>query len=132
MIGANYTYLDGERDGATVVPVDDLYADKWNAYLRWEPSSDRFWVEYRLRRNGAVDVALEPGEPAPLVGTVLPSFTIHTLSGGITLFERDRQRHELVIAAENLTDELYAEFSNATFFRPEPGRSISATYRLRF
>lgn len=132
VIGANYTYLDGERDGATVVPVDDLYADKWNAYVRWEPSSDRFWVEYRLRRNGSVDVALEPGEPAPLVGSVLPSFTIHTLSGGVTIFERDRQRHEIVIAAENLTDELYAEFSNATFFRPEPGRSISATYRLRF
>lgn len=132
VVGANYTYLDGERDGATVVPVEDLYADKVNAYLRYEPKSGRFWAEYRLRRNGAVDVALEPGEPAPLVGTVLPSFTIHTLSGGVTLFERGRQSHEIVLIADNLTDELYAEFSNATFFRPEPGRTLSATYRLRF
>jgi|CXWL01.1.fsa_nt_gi outer membrane receptor protein involved in Fe transport len=132
VVGANYTHLDGEREGATVVPVADLYADKINAYVRWSPSSDRYWVEYRVRANGEVDVALEPGEPEPLVGTVLPRFTIHTLSGGVTLFERNRQRHELVLIADNLTDELYAEFSNATFFRPEPGRTISATYRLRF
>ncbi|MCH7666956.1 MAG: hypothetical protein IH936_13640 [Acidobacteria bacterium] len=28
--------------------------------------------------------------------------------------------------------ELYAEFSNANFFRPQPGRRVITTYRLRF
>ena len=66
------------------------------------------------------------------MGTRLPSFTVQTLAGGVTLFERAGMRHELQLAVENLTDELYAEFSNATFFRPEPGRNVKASYRLRF
>jgi len=36
------------------------------------------------------------------------------------------------VAIDNLTDRPYAEFSNATFFRPQPKRSISASYRVRF
>jgi len=36
----------------------------------------------------------------------------------------------LTFGIGNLTDELYAEFSNATFFRPEPGRNFTAGYRL--
>ena len=63
---------------------------------------------------------------------VLPSFTLHTVAGGVTLFERAGLRHQLQLSVENLTDELYAEFSNATFFRPEPGRSVNASYRVRF
>jgi hypothetical protein len=31
----------------------------------------------------------------------------------------------------NLTDELYAEFSNIGSFRPQPGRNFVLTYRLR-
>jgi outer membrane receptor protein involved in Fe transport len=38
----------------------------------------------------------------------------------------------LTVTADNLTDELYAEFSNATFFRPQPGRNFVASYRVRF
>jgi hypothetical protein len=30
------------------------------------------------------------------------------------------------------TNELYAEFSNATFFRPEPGRTATVSYRVKF
>ncbi len=57
---------------------------------------------------------------------------MHTLGAGVVLFERGRQSHSLTLQVENLTDELYAEFSNASFFRPEPGRNYSASYRVRF
>jgi outer membrane receptor protein involved in Fe transport len=38
----------------------------------------------------------------------------------------------LTLWIENATDELYAEFSNATFFRPEPGRTMKLSYRVTF
>jgi outer membrane receptor protein involved in Fe transport len=62
----------------------------------------------------------------------LPSFTIHSLAGGLRLSATGRVEHSVAVAIDNLTDELYAEFSNATFFRPQPGRSLTASYRLRF
>ena len=85
-----------------------------------------------MRHNASADISLEPGEPAPAVGDTLPAFTIHGLSGGVVLFQRGTQVHSLTLGIENLTDELYAEFSNATFFRPEPGRHFIASYRIRF
>ena len=68
----------------------------------------------------------------PPVGEILPSFTIHSLGGGLTLASTGRLGHTFSVLIDNLTDELYAEFSNATFFRPQPGRSATASYRLRF
>jgi len=49
-----------------------------------------------------------------------------------SFFENDSQRHNLGLIVENASDELYAEFSNATFFRPQPKRSFILTYDLRF
>ena len=43
-----------------------------------------------------------------------------------------RVGHVFSVLVDNLGDELYSEFSNATFFRPQPGRSVSGIYRLRF
>jgi outer membrane receptor protein involved in Fe transport len=130
-IGGNYTHLSGKRTGQAAVPVDDQYNDKGNLYLRFEPRGGRWWAEYNLRHNWSADITLEPGEPAPAVGDTLPAFTVHGLGGGFVIFERDHQQHAITLAVDNLTDELYAEFSNATFFRPEPGRSFTASYRLR-
>ncbi len=85
-----------------------------------------------MRHNASADISLEPGEPAPAVGDTLPAFTIHGLGGGVVLFQRESHEHSLTFGVENLTDELYAEFSNATFFRPEPGRNFTASYRVKF
>jgi hemoglobin/transferrin/lactoferrin receptor protein len=131
-VGGNYTHLTGKRVGQSAAPVEDQYSDKISAYVRYERPSGRFWVEYRLRHNGEEEVNLEPGEPLPAVGDTLPAFTVHALAGGVTLFESGRFGHFLQLTVENLTDELYAEFSNATFFRPEMGRNVVASYRLRF
>jgi outer membrane receptor protein involved in Fe transport len=40
--------------------------------------------------------------------------------------------NEVTLWVENLTNQLYAEFSNATFFRPEPGRTAKVSYRVKF
>ncbi len=131
-LGGNFSRILAERIGSLNPPTGDTYGTKVVAYARWEPTGGRWWAEYRVRHNAATDAALDPNEPVPPIGRVLPSFTVHTLAGGVTLLERAGVRHELSLAVENLTDELYAEFSNATFFRPEPGRNVKATYRLSF
>ena len=131
-LGGNYTHLDADRLDSTNPPTGDTYGDKYVGYLRWEPTERPFWVEYRFRYNASTPANLDANEPVPAVGDTLPSFAVHTLAGGVTLFERGRWGHDLRLEVENLTDELYAEFSNATFFRPEPGRNVRASYRLRF
>lgn len=131
-IGGNYTHLDGERRDSLNPPTGDTFSDQYNAHIRYEPEAGRYWVEYRVRRNDDADVSLQEGEPVPLVGPVLPSFTVHTLSGGVVLAENGSQRHTLNVLVDNLTDELYSEFSNASFFRPQPQRSVAASYRFSF
>jgi outer membrane receptor protein involved in Fe transport len=131
-LGANYTHLEDERIGISAAPVENQYADKIAAFLRYEPDSRRWWAEYRIRHNGGDDVVLDEGEPAPPIGDRLPAFTVHSVGAGVLLFERGRQSHSLTVQIVNLTDELYAEFSNATFFRPEAGRNVVASYRVSF
>ena len=131
VLGGNYTHIDGERLDSTNPPTGDTFADKINAYVRYEAPRGRYWTEYRLRHNGDDRANLDPGEPVPPVGEILPSFTVHTLAAGVTLFDRGSQSHDLNVVVDNLTDELYAEFSNATFFRPQPGRNVKVAYRLR-
>ncbi len=135
-VGGNYTYLDGERIDSVNPPTGDTFGDKINFYLRFEPAqgrwAGRYWAEYRLRRNGEEKANLAANEPVPPVGERLPAFTVHTLAGGVRLFERGRQRHSVGVVVENASDELYAEFSNATFFRPQPKRNVTVTYRLGF
>jgi len=41
-------------------------------------------------------------------------------------------RHALAVNVSNLSNRLYAEFPNVSFFRPEPGRAVTVTYRLGF
>jgi outer membrane receptor protein involved in Fe transport len=50
----------------------------------------------------------------------------------VLLHGHGAQRHRLGLVLENVTDELYAEFTNASFFRPEPGHNAILTYRWEF
>jgi len=129
---ANYTHLDGKRVDSTNPPSGDTFSDKYNLSVRYQPKAGRYWAEYRLRHNGDEPANVDPNEPLPAIGAILPSFTLHSLSVGANLFEGDRFKHDLWVVGRNLSDELYAEFSNATFFRPEPGRNFVASYRLTF
>ena len=60
----------------------------------------------------------------PAVGYVLPSFNVHSVRGGFRIAQIGRTSHYLTASLENFTDALYAEFSNATFFRPQPRRTF--------
>ena len=66
------------------------------------------------------------------LGAVIPSFTVQNLRGGVRLFELVGVTHGLNLALTNLTNELYAETSNASFFRPEPKRAFTVTYEVVF
>jgi hemoglobin/transferrin/lactoferrin receptor protein len=131
VLGGNYTYINGERLGSTILPPGDNYSNKTFAYLRYEPAQ-RYWAEYHVRHNGKQDVHLDPDEPAPVVGMTLPAFTVHGVGAGARVFERAAVKHDVSVWVENATNELYAEFSNATFFRPEPGRTFNVSYRMAF
>jgi hemoglobin/transferrin/lactoferrin receptor protein len=127
--GANYTWLDGRREDSDNPPNGDVAGDSYNAYLRWD--RPRFSVEYRFRHDGEEPAVLEPGDPVPVVGEVLPSFTVHSLNAFGTVWEGGIASHQVGLMVANLTDELYAELSNIGSFRPQPGRNFVLTYRLR-
>lgn len=131
-VNANYSHLEGIRlSGSLPLPTSDSYSDKWNLRLRFDPSDAPYLLEYRARHNGDEGIALTPGEPPPLVGTTLPDFTVHSLFGSYA-FELAGQKHTIGVLVDNLTDELYAEFSNATFFRPQAERNIVLSYNVSF
>lgn len=131
-LGGNYTYLSAERIDSASPPTGDTYSNKLTAYVRWEPTDRPFWAEYRVRHNGTENANVQAGQPIPLVGETLPSFTVHNLAGGVSLGPWAGITHSLLFEVANVTNELYAEFSNVSFFRPEPGRRVTAAYRLRF
>jgi hemoglobin/transferrin/lactoferrin receptor protein len=132
-VGGNFTHINASRLGATtILPPDDVYKNKVFAYARYRLSPSRCWVEYNVRHNGSASANIDADEPAPPVGTTLPAFTVHNIGVGARLFETAGLAHEATLWVDNLTDRLYAEFSNASFFRPEPGRTARVSYRISF
>ncbi len=127
-VAANYTHLSS-TDESTGNPVGDTYDEKLNAQLRYTHPSDRFWIEYALRWNGDRTDVLTGASP---VGPTLPSFTTHTLRAAVTVLRRGGHTQRLGLAVTNLTDELYAEFQNASFFRPQPRRGVTLTWDMTF
>ncbi len=129
---ANWTSIDGEREGGTPVPIQDSVSDKIVLAARYQPTTRPYWIEYRARRNGSAPTEFDPNAPPPAIGKTLPSFAVHSIGAGVRTNPGSRLRQELAASIENLTDELYAEFSNAQFFRPEPGRRATVSYRIWF
>lgn len=132
-LGGTFTSLDGEAEvgGPAADPTGSTFSEKITAFARYDSRSGRFWGEYRVRQNGEEDQQLDPGAPIPPVGRVLPDFTIHNLAFGLSFGGDGRFSHNVGLSVTNATDELYAEFSNASFFRPQPGQNVILTYRLR-
>jgi hemoglobin/transferrin/lactoferrin receptor protein len=132
VLEGNYTYLDGERIDSTNPPTGDQASSRLVGSVRYEPTSSRWWAEYRVRWQDRQRANLDPDEPLPPVGAFLPSFTVHQIGAGYTFYQQGNQRHGLQLLIDNVTDELYAEASNTTFFRPQPGREVSLTWRSSF
>ncbi len=131
-LGGNYMDLTGVRIDSDNPPTGDTVNNKLGAYVRYDPPRGRFWVEWRVRHNFSQPSTFDPDEPVPAVGPELPAFTVHNLAGGVTVYERGRQRHTLGVVIANVTNELYSEFTNASFFRPQSKRNYIGTYRFSF
>jgi hemoglobin/transferrin/lactoferrin receptor protein len=128
-VGTSFTKIDSKNVSNPLNPVGDSYSSKVTGSFGWKASSGRFWSEYLVRANGKrKDVALGTSP----IGPVLPAFVVHSIRGGAKLFNTGAASHSLNFAVTNLTNELYAEFSNASFFRPEPKRSIALSWTTAF
>jgi len=132
-LSGNYSYItskDVSDNGlAANDPVGTTYSSKINLALRYRHASGRFWGEYALRVNGEQKDVVIGTNP---VGPTLPGFTVHDLRGGVALFRLGRVPQELSLGVLNLTNELYSEVSNTSFFRPQPKRTVYATWTMGF
>ncbi|HEV8599090.1 MAG TPA: TonB-dependent receptor [Gemmatimonadales bacterium] len=127
--GGSYTHISSKNVLDPNNPVGDSYSSKLTSSLAWRAPSGRIWAEYTLRHNGTrKDVELS-GSP---IGPLLPAFTVHGLRGGARLFRAGRTTHGITVTMNNLGNALYAEFSNASFFRPEPKRSLGLAWTTSF
>jgi hemoglobin/transferrin/lactoferrin receptor protein len=128
-LGGTYTHYSSKNVLDPLNPVGDTYSSKVTASLGWRAPSGRFWSEYAVRMNGErkdVNLGTSP------VGAVLPSFAVHSLRGGARLFSIGSVSNGLTVVLNNLTNALYAEFSNASFFRPEPKRTLVVSWTSSF
>jgi outer membrane receptor protein involved in Fe transport len=126
---ANVTYIKSKDLGRPETPYVDTYSSKFNLNVRYDHPKRLFWIGYDLRINGDQKDVLLVENP---IGDIIPGFAIHSLSAGITLFKNSSFPQQLGIIIGNLTNELYSEFSNASFFRPAPKRHIVLTWSTRF
>ncbi len=111
------------------IPAGDSYGSKVGGELSWREARGRFGAAYEVRHQGErKDIELR----ASPVGDRLPAFTVHTIRGEVKLPNVGRTRPVINLAIANLTNQLYAEASNTSFFRPEPRRSAVVGVRLDF
>lgn len=130
-LGATYTWLDGtDEDDDQNNPTSDTYSSRITGEVTYRQPSGRWWAQAEVRHNGEQkDADFVIASP---IGEVLPSFTVMHIRGGVKLFDHGRTSHSLVLGVENVTDQLYAEFSNATFFRPAPKRALLVSWKTSF
>jgi hemoglobin/transferrin/lactoferrin receptor protein len=125
----NFTRLQAKNLVDPASPVGDTYSRKFVFDAAWRPIGERVSLGYTLRHNGEQkDIVV--GSSA--VGDVVPSFTVHNVRAEGALFQRGKYRTSVVVGVHNLTNELYAEFANASFFRPEPRRSLVTSLMVEF
>ncbi|MSR21198.1 MAG: TonB-dependent receptor [Gemmatimonadetes bacterium] len=129
-LGGSFATLDAEDKIDPQNPVGESYSTKITGRAGYRAPDGRFWGEWETRYSGEQkDVALGSGNP---LGAMLPSFVVHGIRGGIRLVETGRLTHGLTLAVGNLTDELYAETANGSFFRPEPKRNLTISWDMTF
>jgi len=129
-LGASVSVLDAKDAIDPDNPVGESYSSKVTGRAGYHDPAGRFWTQFETRFSGEQkDVALGSGNP---LGDELPAFTVLGLRGGVRLPEFGGVRQSLTVAVNNLTNELYAETANASFFRPEPKRSVTVSLDVTF
>jgi hemoglobin/transferrin/lactoferrin receptor protein len=128
--GATYATLDAEDAFDPDNPIGESYSRKLTGRAGYHDPTGRFWGRWDIRYSGEQkDAVLSAGNP---LGTVLPSFRVQNVRAGVRLMEMGGVTHGLVMAVTNITNELYAETANASFFRPEPRRNVTITWNVSF
>ncbi|MFC2156338.1 TonB-dependent receptor plug domain-containing protein [Acidobacteriota bacterium] len=128
-VTANFSQLKSKNLTNPELMFADTYGSRLNLNVRYSHPSDLFFVEYFVRHNGNrkdVDLGLNP------IGSIIPGFTVHALRTGITLFKESAFPQQIGVTLQNMTNTLFAEFSNASFFRPAPRRHVVLTWIARF
>lgn len=126
---ANFSHISSKNLTNPELMNADTYGSRLNLNARYDFPTDLFWMEYHVRINGdRKDVDLDSNP----IGSVIPGFTVHSVRAGVTLFKQSQFPQHLGIVVGNLTNTLYSEFSNASFFRPAPRRHVTFTWRIRF
>jgi hemoglobin/transferrin/lactoferrin receptor protein len=128
-LGGGYARQEAKDARDPNIPVGDLYSSKMIGTLRYGSLADRFWAEYGVRHQGEQRDADLQDNP---IGDALPAFTVQHLRGGVTVFQRGSHAQRLSVTLGNLTNRLYAETSNSSFFRPEPGRHLLLSWEASF
>jgi len=128
--GASFSKLDAKDAIDSDNPVGESYSRKVIGRLNYHDPAGRFWGQFEARFSGKQKEAVIPaGNP---LGQVLPAFQVFNLRGGVRLPEFGGVRQSLTVGLNNLTNELYAETANASFFRPEPKRSVTVALEVAF
>ena len=110
-------------------PIGDTYSSKVVGDLSWTGWNDRVSAGYTARYQGVQKDVIVGANP---IGSVLPSFVVHSARAGVRLMRRNAMESRLNVAVDNIGNRLYAEFPNASFFRPEPGRSFTVALTSSF
>ena len=119
---ASWTRFLGHNVSEPGSPIGDSYSSKIVGELSYRDARGRFSAGYTLRHQGEQKDVIIGTNP---IGAVIPAFTVHSARASMRLFDRVGTSNTLAFTVDNIGDKLYAEFPNASFFRPEPGRNVS-------
>lgn len=128
-LSGGYTHLSSEDVLDPENPTGETYSNRLFGNARFDIPGAPGWLEYHVRHNGEQKDVDLTGNP---LGGILPSFTVHGVRAGFGPWRDDGISARVTVSVENLTDALYAEFANASFFRPEPGRHLRLSVELPF
>jgi hemoglobin/transferrin/lactoferrin receptor protein len=128
-MGVSFTKLDGTNVSDPDSPIGDSYSTKAVGDIGYRAPGGRFTAGYTLRYQGEQKDVIVGQNP---IGDVIPSFVVHSARASALLFQVRGVTNELAVTVENIGNRLYAEFPNASFFRPEAERSVTAAMVIRF
>jgi hemoglobin/transferrin/lactoferrin receptor protein len=128
-LNLSFTRLDATNISDPDSPIGDSYSSKVVGDVGYRSPGGRFSAGYTLRYQGEQKDVIVGQNP---IGEVIPSFVVHSARASALLFQLRGISNELAVTVENLGNRLYAEFPNASFFRPEAERSVTAAMVVRF
>lgn len=126
---ASFTRLNATNISDADSPVGDSYSSKFVSDIGYRAPSGRFSAAYTIRYQGEQKEVIVGTNP---IGPVIPSFVVHSARASVVIFRARETINELAFRIENIGNRLYAEFPNASFFRPEPGRNVSLALQVHF